>query len=201
MAPESINNIAVTGFRISGRAIVDSDVVLECDIANYSDQDTDVKIHIDLIETQMAVTGKVNAQSVGTLTASMKFTQPQWVSGWIELQGNSDAIVADDTRPIAFRIDSPPKIVVLTKTTPKKEAKSAFFLRQALEVIAGPASLEGKANSNASSRYQTIDPSNSTVESTAESLRDADIYLINHCGALDRSNVDMISLRVRRGKG
>jgi len=201
VAPESINNIAVTGFRLSGRAIVDSDVVLECDIANYSDQDTDVKINIDLNDSQMAATGKVNAQSVGTLTASMKFTQPQWVSGWIELQGNNDAILADDTRPIAFRIDSPPKVVVLTKATQKKEANSAFFLRQALEVIAGSASLEGKANSNASSRHQTIDPSNTSAEATAESLRDADIFLINHCGALDRSIVDMISLRVRRGKG
>ena len=199
--PEPLNNVAITGFRLSGRAIVDSDVILEFDVANYSDQDADIRANINLNDMQQAVTGKVNAQSVGTLTASMKFVQPQWVSGWIELEGNSDAIVADDSRPIAFRIERPPKVVVLTKSSPKTEANSVFFLRQALEIIAGPATLSDKTNTNASARTQTIDPNNTGADAIAESLSDADIFLINHCGALDRSIVDTISLRVRRGKG
>ena len=199
--PEPLNNVAITGFRLSGRAIVDSDVILEFDVANYSDQDADIRANIDLNDMQQAVTGKVNAQSVGTLTASMKFAQPQWVSGWIELEGNSDAIVADDSRPIAFRIERPPKVVVLTKSSPKTEANSVFFLRQALEIIAGPATLSDKTDTNAYARTQTIDPNNTGVDAIAEILSDADIFLINHCGALDLSIVDTISLRVRRGKG
>ena len=201
VAPETINNIAVTGFRLSGRAIVDSEVILEFDVANYTDQEADIRASVDLNGTPTLVSGKVNSQSVGTLTTTMKFAQPQWVTGWIELQGNSDAYVADDARPIAFRIEKPPKVVLLTKPSYQNEANSGFFLRQALEIIAGPTSLGDKTISNTAAGYRTIDPSKMVSESIAESLSDADIYLINHCGALDRSVVDAISLRVRKGKG
>jgi hypothetical protein len=70
-----------------------------------------------------------------------------------------------------------------------------------LEIIAGAPALGDKSNSNDFSRIQTIDPSNASAEAIAASLSDGDIYLINHCGPLDRSIVDMISMRVRRGKG
>ncbi len=196
VAPGVVSNVAITGFRLSGRAIVDSDVILEFDVANYSDRDAEVRANIELGELQTSVSGKVNSQSLGTLTASMKFSQPQWVTGWIELQGNSDSIVADDARPISFRIDMPPKVVVLTKSPNKKGANGTFYLQQALEVIAGSSRPSGKPNSP-SGRIQTIAPDNAN----ALNFSDADIFLLNHCGALDVSVVDAISSQVRRGKG
>ncbi len=196
VASDAKSNIAITGFRLSGRAIVDSDVILEFDVANYSDQDAEIRVNIDLGDLQTAASGKVNLQSLGTLTASMKFTQPQWVTGWIELQGNSDFIVADDSRPISFRIDMPPKVVVLTKSSIEKGANSAFYLHQALEVIAGSARTGGKSKSQ-SGQIQTIAPD----KANAINLSDADIFLINHCGALDVAVVDAISSHVRKGKG
>ena len=211
VAPDASSNIAITGFRLSGRAIVDSEVILEFDIANYSDQDAEIRANVDLGDLKTAVRGRVNAQSVSTLTASMKFTQPQWVTGWIELQESNDSIPADDSRPIAFRIEPPPKVVVITKSTNRKEVKGAFFLRQALEVIAGTERSSDKTN-NPSGRIQSVDPDSATLDSAIldsaildnailDDWSDADIYLIHQCGALDRSVIDVISSRVRRGKG
>ncbi len=196
VAPDASSNIAITGFRLSGRAIVDSEVILEFDVANYSDKDAEIRAIVDLGDVKTAVRGRVNAQSASTLTASMKFTQPQWVTGWIELQDNNDSIPADDSRPIAFRIEQPPKVVVITKSTNKKEVKSAFFLRQALEVIAGTARSNDQTNLQ-SGRIQFVDPDNANLDN----WNDADIYLIHQCGAIDRSVIDLISSRVRRGKG
>lgn len=192
-------NMAVTGFRLSGRGIVDADVILEFDVANFSDQDADIQAYVDLGETQTEVRGKVGAQSVGTLTAPMKFTRPQWVTGWIALQGNNDAIPADDSRPIAFRIEQPPRVLVLTKPSGKKEAGSDFFIRQALEVIAGPSrSNEKSINASVSTgRVQSLDP----ALANPVNLSEADIFLINHAGALDRTTIDRIASQVRRGKG
>ena len=89
----------------------------------------------------------------------MKFAQPQWITGWIELQENNDSIPADDSRPIAFRIEQPPKVLVLTKSSKKAEANSAFFLRQALEVIAGTSRPSDKTNSP-SAWIQSVQPDN-----------------------------------------
>lgn len=201
VAPDTSSNIAITGFRLSGRAIVDSEVILEFDVANYSDQDAEIRANFDLGDVKTAVRGRVNAQSVSTLTASMKFNQPQWVTGWIDLQDNNDSIPADDSRPIAFRIEQPPKVVVITKSTNRKEAKGAFFLRQALEVIAGTARSNDKTNIQ-SGRIQSFDPGTANLDTAnLDNWNDADIYLIHQCGALDRSVIDAISSRVRRGKG
>ncbi len=201
VAPDASSNIAITGFRLSGRAIVDSEVILEFDVANYSDQDAEIRANVDLGDIKTAVRGRVNAQSISTLTTSMKFTQPQWVTGWIELQVNNDSIPADDSRPIAFRIEQPPKVVVITKSTNKKEAKGAFFLRQALEVIAGTERSNDKTNIP-SGRIQSVDPETANLNTAnLNNWNDADIYLIHQCGALDRSVIDVISSRVRRGKG
>ncbi len=201
VAPDTRSNIAITGFRLSGRAIVDSEVILEFDVANYSDHDAEIRANFDLGNVKTAVRGRVNAQSVSTLTASMKFNQPQWVTGWIDLQDNNDSIPADDSRPIAFRIEQPPKVVVITKSTNRKEAKGAFFVRQALEVIAGTARSNDKTNIQ-SGRIQSFDPDTANLDTAnLDNWNDADIYLIHQCGALDRSVIDAISSRVRRGKG
>jgi len=196
VASEIVSNIGITGFRLSGRAIVDSDVILQIDVANYTDQDSEIRVNVDLGEVRTDVRGNVSAQSVGTLTASMKFTQPQWVTGWIELQGNNDAMPLDDLRPVAFRIEQPPRVLILTKSNSNKESNSAFFIRQALEVIAGP-SRSNETKTNQARRYQTIDP----ALASEESLNDADLFLVNHAGALDRTAIDIIASRVRRGKG
>ena len=196
VSTETIPNVAVTGFRISGRAIVESDVILEFDVANYSDQTAEVQINVDLGEIQKTINGKANAQSVETFTAPMKFSRPQWVAGWVQLQGNNDAIPADDARPIAFHIDQPPKVVLITKSGGKKEAMSSFFLRQALDVISGPAVSDEKQNLP-SSHVRTLDPD----KANSENLSDADIFLVHHSGALERSAVDAIASRVRKGKG
>ncbi len=189
-------NIAITGFRLSGRAIVDCDVILEFDIANYSDQDTEIRANLDLGDIPIEVSGKISAQSVGTLTTPMKFTQARWVTGWIELKANNDSMPADDLRPIAFRIEQPPRVLVLTKSSNKKDANSAFFIRQALEVIAGPSRANEKSPLH-TTRVQTLDPALASVDI----LNEADIFLVNHAGALDRSTIDLIAARVRRGKG
>jgi Aerotolerance regulator N-terminal/von Willebrand factor type A domain len=193
---ETVSNVAITGFRISGRAIVESDIILEFDVANYSDQAVEVQINVDLGGIQKTINGKVIAQSVETLTAPMKFSRPQWVVGWVQLQGNNDAIPADDARPIAFRIDQPPKVIVITKSTGKKEAMSSFFLRQALDVISGPSLSDEKQNSPAN-QVRTLDPDNVN----AEKLSEADIFMVHRSGALERSVVDAIASRVRKGKG
>ena len=206
VAPQASANVAITGFRLSGRAIVDSELVLEFDVANYSDQEVEVRANIDMGQVQKAVSGNVNPQSVVTLTASMTFTQPQWVTGWIELQGNNDSIVADDSRPISFRIDQPPKVVVLTKSENKKGANSTFYLGQALEVMAGSARPNDRPNSQSGS-IQLVQPDNAIIDNAiidnaiTGNWSDADIFLLNHCGALDRLVIEGISSRVRRGKG
>ena len=196
VAQVMVTNIGITGFRLSGRAIVDSEVILEFDVANYTDQESEIVANVDLGEVRTEVRGKIASQSIGTLTANMKFSQPRWVTGWIELQGNNDAMPIDDSRPIAFRIEPPPKVMVLTKPTSSKVTNGAFFLQQALEVIAGP-SRSTDAKAIAVSRIQSMDP----AQASADSLNDIDLFLVNHAGALDPSIVDAIASRVRRGKG
>ena len=196
VASDTGSNIAITGFRVSGRAIVDSDVLLEFDIANFSDQESDVQANIDLGDSQTEVRGKIGPQSVTTLTSPMKFSQARWVTGWISLQGNNDSMPADDARPFAFRIEQPPRILVLTKPSTKQEANSNFFIQQALEVIAGP-TRNNERTTNTSSRIQTLDP----ALVTADKVGDVDLFLVNHAGALDRPLIDLIASRVRRGKG
>jgi len=198
VSSEIVSNIAITGFRVSGRAIVDSDVILEFDIANFSDQAVEIQAYVDLGEIQKTIIGKVNAQSVETVTTPMKFSQSQWVTGWVQLQGNIDAIPADDARPIAFRIDQPPKVILISKSSGKKESMSSFFLRQALEIISGSDQYvsddKGKSQSG---QILTLEPD----KVNTNNLSEADIFLVHRSGAIDRSVVDAIASRVRKGKG
>ena len=196
VSSETVPNVAITGFRVSGRALIDADVILEFDVANYSDQAAEVQVFLDLGDIQKTIPGRVNPQSVETLTTPMKFSRSQWVAGWIQLQGNNDAIPADDARPIAFRIDQPSKVLVITKSGGKKELMSSFFLRQALEVISGPSLSDEKPNSQ-SRQVRTLEPE----AVNADNLIDVDIFLIHRSGSLDRSIVDLIASRVRKGKG
>lgn len=198
VAIASQNNVAITGFRLGNRAIVDSDVMLEFDIANYTDNDIEAVATLDLGEATAEVKGKVSAQSTATLTTPMRFAQPKWVTGWVELRENSDSIPADDVRPVAFQIERPPKILLLTQSKRSNQASGGFFLDQALQVIVGaPADSESRDAKAATEQYVSLTPRNVGLQEIAA----ADIYVLHECGALESETVESIAQQVRRGKG
>jgi hypothetical protein len=206
VASEAENNIAITAFRLGGRAIVDSEVLLEIDVANYTDQDAVVRATVDLdaLEASIELSGKINSQSTSTLTAPIKLGRAQWVTGWVELRENSDAMPADDARPIAFQVEKPPKMVLLSNASKGKQADGTFFLEQALQVIAGATKVESTLEKRTEQDRLVVlstQRSRSNELSNTSELSDADIFVFNHCGELAPDLIATIAARVRKGKG
>ncbi len=198
VAQPTTDNVAITGIRFSSEPVVGQSVVMEVDLANYSDREVTVRCGIDLSTIKRHVEATLLPQSSRTIAESLRFDTVGWQHGSATLNGNLDVLPDDDQRPIAIRVRPPVRVLMVTKQNQNEIPSSSFYLQQALSVaLTGnefPMTAERNRNNETIVR---IHPLRESVRQWPQ----CDVYVIDHPGSLSTEALQLIASQLRRGKG
>ncbi len=192
VAGEDRANVAISAVRFPSPPVAGQECLLEVELANYSDHDAEVRCRVDLGAWQQTVRGRIAPQANSVLSSKVEFPKAGWFEGWARLEGNVDVLPADDARPIAVQVFSPPHVLLVTRQPAQQKPASSFYLEQALGIV-----LAGSERSLANTAaVQRIQPQR--LEATR--WPEADLFVLDHPGSLDAAALDRIAVRVRRGR-
>jgi hypothetical protein len=195
------DNVALTSLQFSSDPIVNQPVNLEVELANYSDSDANVRCRIELAGMQRVIEANLRPQSTQTLSESITFENPGWVSGWGKLEGNLDTLASDDQRPLAIRVRPPVQTLLLTKQQPNEIPSAGFYLERGLEIVISGQSTDGALTPERvdakTQKLTRVHPTKTNVRSWP----DADLVVIDHPGSLSQDVIEDLAAKIRRGKG
>ncbi len=182
-------NVAIHSVRFSSDPVVGQTVVMEIELANFSDTEVTVRCSIDLKPLKRTFETAVQPQSSRTLSEAVSFDEVGWKHGWAKLESNLDVLPLDDTRPIAVRVRPPVHVLMVSRQNAKEIPSSSFYMQQALNVA-----LTTRAEDAVVVR----------VHSSRDPLRSwppCDIYVLDHPGSMSNESLQLIASQLRRGKG
>jgi hypothetical protein len=191
VAADDRSNIAITAVRFPSQPIVGQETPLEVEVANYSDRPVDVRSRVDFGVWQQTVEGQVAPQSQRVLTGTVVFPEAGWQGGWARLETNLDSLPADDVRPAAVHVSTAPRVVLISRQPAQQKPGSSFYLEQALRIVLG--ATESVKLSQSVTRIQP-------QRLPAGRWPEADLFVLDHPGALDAAALQHIGARVRRGQ-
>ena len=183
------HNVAITRVRFSEQPIIGQPAQIEIDVANFSDSEKDVSCQLGVDRLQQRLDAKVPARGSRTLTHSLTFDQAGWKHGFVSLTGNLDALSEDDSRPLTVEVRDTPNVVLLSRQSESAAPTSSWYLEQALSITL--------ARSDEESPVRRIHP----MRTRPSSWPSADLFVIDHPGALDDEAVSFLAANIRRGRG
>jgi hypothetical protein len=192
VAGEERDNVAITAVRFPSQPVAGQESLLEVELANFSERDADVRCRVDLGAWQQTLKGRVGKQSTSILSSSIEFPEAGWFAGWARMEANLDILSADDVRPIAVHVASPPHVLLISRQPAQQKPGSSFYLEQALRIVLADAD-SGKSSSAAVQRIQP-------QRLDAARWPAADLFVLDHPGSLDAAALEHIAVRVRRGR-
>ena len=192
VAPErQPDNLAILRVGFKGRMERGRDVRLEAEIGNYSNTSRDTRVEVDLGAVSYHLQG-VCPPGVATTLSSL-VTMPAaagFLTGEAKLIGTSDALAADDRRPLAIRVGPLPMYALLTREPSAPHPSSSHFLERAL--------VPGKSQSGgALESVVRMDPSQLDRNAVAS----ASLLVLDHPGFLSDETINLLATAVRRGRG
>jgi len=185
------DNLAILRVAVKGRLEQGRQVRLEAEIGNYSDTPRNVQVEADLGPVAYHLQGLCPPR-VKTTLSSLVTLPPNagWLTGQAKLIGVTDALVADNTRPLALQVRSLPVYALITRESPKPHPSSSHFLERAL--------VPGKPRpGEPSESVVRLDPSNLDLEV----VRSASLLVLDHPGVLSDQAINLLATLVRRGHG
>lgn len=212
VAVDATENVAIVDVRTARKPMIGRETLVEVEIQNATSRDVDLRCDVRIGPWQQTLIGRVAAFSNTVLTAPTTFTEPGWVSGWARLLSNVDAQPADDQRPVAMEIATPPRVLFVSRQPSQQKPSAGFYLEQALRVLFDASDLE---EANATSKADSDVDGDAAVKSSerskvhrlqpqrasAASWPESDLYLLDHPGTLDEKAIELLGARVRRGAG
>ncbi len=192
VAMNDTDNIGITAVRTASRPVAGRPFHLEIDVANHTDRTAEVRCNAELNAQKFQLTGSILSRTTGTITKQIAMPEPGWCRGWVSLDSNLDVLSGDDERPVAFEINAPPRVCLITRQLPSQVPSSSFYLNQVMSIAIGGAESSDKA-------FAAITRS-STNSLTATTLPTADLFVVDHPGTINNDVLQTLAQRVRRGK-
>jgi len=185
------DNLGILRIGAKGRLEQGREVRLEAEIGNYSDASRDIQVEVDLGSVAYHLQGTCPPRVATTLSALVTLpASAGWFSGEAKLIGSSDALAADDTRPVVVEVRPFPVYALLTRESSTPHASSSYFLERALV----PAkALPGTA----SETVERMDPSLLGRDAVGR----ASLLVLDHPGVLSDETINLLATLVRRGRG
>ncbi|QDV87430.1 vWA domain-containing protein [Stieleria magnilauensis] len=189
VASSVTDNVAITQVRFAEQPIIGQPAQIEIDVANFSDNDKNVSCQLAVDRLQQQLDAEVPARGSRTLTHSLTFDQAGWKHGFVTLTANLDALSEDDSRPLTVEVRDTPNVVLLSRQSESAAPSSSWFLEQALSITL--------ARSDGASPLRRIHP----MRMRPSKWPAADLFVIDHPGALDDEAVSFLAANIRRGRG
>ena len=185
------DNLAILRVGARGRLEQGRQVLLEADIGNYSSIPRDVQVEVDLGAEAYHLNGLCPPGVTTTLSSMVNLPDaPGWLIGQAKLIGITDALAADNTRPVAIQVRSLPVYVLISGESPKPHPSSSHYL----EIALAPTK---PSNGQAAETVVRIDP----VHLDRETIAAASLIVLDHPGNLSDDAISLLSTLARRGKG
>lgn len=211
VAVDEVDNVAIIDVRVARQAMVGRETLVEVEIQNASPRDVDLRCEVRIGNWQQTLTGRATALSNTVLTATTTFAEPGWIHGWTRLLSNVDQQPADDQRPVAMEVVTPPRVLLVSRQPAQQKPSAGFYLEQALRVLfetreessdgdgelTAGSPVSGQPRSRTQSSVTRIQPQRSSAIGWPES----DLYLLDHPGTLDEKSLEFLGARIRRGAG
>ncbi len=162
---------------------------MEVAIANYSSTGREGTVEVSLGDAVYPLTATFPPQEVTLLMQEVPAPSAGWLWGQIRLAGADDALVADDERSFVIRLRGQPKYTIITQQTNKgRQLSSSQLLGYGLAP-----EWDGEATSL---RLESIEPSRLDNQSLVE----ADLIALDHCGKLSPEHIGLLARQIRLGR-
>ena len=179
-------NLAVLRAAVVGRVERGRESRVEVDVGNTSRTPRQVRVDVSVGDGAAQLVGLCPPGVRTTLAGTVVLRQPGWASGRAKLVGTTDALPADDERPVVVEVRPPPTYALLTRESAKPHASSSHFLERALVPETG----NGE-------RVVRIDPDHPD----RDALATASLLVLDHPGPLPADVTNLLAGLVRRGRG
>ncbi|RCS54090.1 VWA domain-containing protein [Bremerella cremea] len=160
---------------------------LEVAIGNYSSTGREGTVEITLGDAVYALNATFPPQEVTLLTQEVPAPSAGWQWGETRLVDAADALPADDKRPLVIRLRGEPTYAIVTQQSEGGQLSSSRILGYGLAP-----EWDGEATSL---RLERIDPS----RLDNQSLVDADLITLDHCGKLSPEHIGLLARQIRLG--
>jgi hypothetical protein len=184
-------NIAILRAGARGRLEQGRQARLESDIGNYSNSPRDIQVEMDLGSQAYHLHGLCPPGVTTTLSNLVTLpNSPGWIVGQAKLIGVTDALAADNARPVALDVRPLPVYALITSESSKPHPSSSHYLERAL-VPSKPIS------GQPSETVVRVDP----AHLDREVVDAANLLVLDHPGNLSDDAINLLSTLARRGKG
>lgn len=187
VALESADNLAVLSIRAPDRIVAGEEFQCEASLANYGVIDRPVRCQLKCGAVTQTIE-KTLPPGESSVSFSMQAQSAGWQSGALQLIGANDDLPADDLRPLALRVSSPPRVVLLSGQNADLKPSAGYYLSRAI------VRLGGDANEPSSLRI-------GTRSFDAAKVGAADVIVIDHPGRLEKDILVQLAAMMRRGTG
>jgi hypothetical protein len=181
-------NAAVLSAKLRGRATASAPSQLAVEIGNYFPAAQRITAVATLGETMVRLEGLCAAGRRTTLVQEVRFAAPGWQTGEVKIVGISDALAADDRRPLAVEVSDAPVYALVTREPASRRPSASHFLECALAP-------EARAGTAAATRVLRVDP----AALDRQELTGTDLIAIDHPGTLSGEAVTLLAGLLRRG--
>jgi hypothetical protein len=187
---ETPPNLAVERVGPRGRVEQGREFRLEVEVGNYSTAARKVDVEVTIGDSTFRLQGLCTPSTKSTLGSEVTLRQAGWQTGEARLLAVEDGLAADNTRPLAFDVRTPPTYLLLTRQTADARPSSSYFLERALVPTAPRDGRSGET-------VVRVDPARAETESLAA----ADLLLVDHPGKLPDPVIKLLATLLQRGKG
>jgi hypothetical protein len=183
-------NLAVLRAAVVGRAEQGRELRLEVDVGNYSPAPRDVKVEVSVGGGSYQLAGRCPPGSKTTLSTPAVLQKSGWQTGVAKLLDVSDALAADNVRPLVVHVRPPAVYALVTRDSSDPHASSSHFIERALVP-------HRSLDASTGERVVRMNPSSLDRESLAA----ADLIVLDHPGRLSQETANLIFRAMRLGRG
>ncbi|MEW4453406.1 BatA and WFA domain-containing protein [Bremerella sp. JC817] len=188
-APETApDNMAIVSATCQPVGAQQDRMQLEVRVGNFSGNSRNVTVEANIGESVHRLEGSCAPRQVTLLTQEIPTTGQGWQSGQVRLLETSDAVAADNWRPIVAQLRGRPQYVMVSSQGNRPGIESSRILACAL--------VPELTTDSASDRFRMVRPELLDNQSFAGT----DLIAVNAAGRLSPEHLGMLAQQIRRGK-
>ena len=183
------DNVAILRAGFTEKPTAGSEANLAIVIGNYSGAARNVKLQVDMADGQFNLEQLCLPNVETTINKSVLIQSPGWQTGTAALQGNEDALRADDQFSFVVQSINRPNATIVTRQPESQRPSSSYFLERALSPY--------DELSDAGMKINRVGPARFSADAVANSQ----ILIFDHPGQLETKQVQLLASLIRRGRG
>ncbi|GAA4436101.1 BatA and WFA domain-containing protein [Bremerella cremea] len=188
-APETApDNMAIVSATCQPVGAQQDRMQLEVRVGNFSGNSRNVTVEANIGESVHRLEASCAPRQVTLLTQEIPTSGQGWQSGQVRLLETSDAVAADNWRPIVAQLRGRPQYVMVSSQGNRPGIESSRILACAL--------VPELTTDSASDRFRMVRPELLDNQSFAG----ADLIAVNAAGRLSPEHLGMLAQQIRRGK-